>query len=145
MKELTDFLDKYEIKYKIENELVIADDIYLYDKGITELPKSIGSLKCEILNLSQNNITELPKSIGNLKCKELYLHQNEITELPKSIGNLKCEYLYLSYNNIPKHNIKYLDRIKGLKSIYTDSSNNLEETFKLCQINTRKDKIKSII
>jgi leucine-rich repeat protein SHOC2 len=42
----------------------------------------------ETIDLKQKGITELPQSIGYLKCKELLLADNEINTLPDDIGKL---------------------------------------------------------
>ena len=102
-------------------------------------------MKCKVLHLQNNEISELPKSIGDLKCNFLNLFNNNIKELPKSIGNLKCNHLFLNNNKIDKNGIKYLDHIKGLKYCSTDYSHNLDVIFKLCKINSRKEKVKSLL
>ena len=54
MKDLLDFLDKYNIEYTVDGDSVIAGDIHLENLGITTLPESIGSLTCETLYLLRN-------------------------------------------------------------------------------------------
>jgi Leucine-rich repeat (LRR) protein len=129
MKELTEFLDKHKVEYKVENAVkngrVICDIVYV--------------------DLSNRGITELPKDIGKLDCKLLFLDSNNITELPPTIGDIRCRWLRLHDNPIPKHQIKYLDRIENLKNVSTDYSEDLEENKQLCIVNSRKDKIKSIL
>jgi Leucine-rich repeat (LRR) protein len=98
--ELTNFLDKYGIKYKVVGYRIVAGDVDLVFRGITQLPDSIYYLQCDYLRLNNNNIASLPNSIWNLKCKCLYLHYNNLTQLPESIGDLQCEYLYLYNNNL---------------------------------------------
>ena len=93
MKDLLDFLDKYNIEYTVDGDSVIAGDVYLENRGITKLPESIGTLKCRALNISSNKLTSLPESIWNLKCPGLYLENNNLTSLPEAIGNLKCQGL----------------------------------------------------
>jgi Leucine-rich repeat (LRR) protein len=125
MKELLEFLDKYLIEYKVENGKVICEG--------------------ECLDLSYKEISTLPKDIGLLECYRLYLDNNLITELPKSFGDMICYRLDLSNNNIPKHNIKYLDRIENLYFVWTDYGYGLLDVKQLCRINTRKDKISSVL
>ncbi len=45
IKELTDFLDRYNVKYKIVEDRVVADTVVLNHKKLTSLPESIGNLK----------------------------------------------------------------------------------------------------
>ena len=45
MKDLLDFLDKYNIVYTVDGNSVIAGDVYVENEGITSLPVSIGNLK----------------------------------------------------------------------------------------------------
>lgn len=100
IKELTNFLDKYDVDYEVVGDRVVAKEVDLCSRGITQLPDSIGYLQCESLLLHSNNLTSLPVSIGNLKCEGLYLYNNSLTSLPDSFGNLKCEYLDLSNNRL---------------------------------------------
>jgi Leucine-rich repeat (LRR) protein len=119
---LIEFLDNYEVEYKVENDKVITDYVDLSYEGIWELPKDIGLLECVLLDLSHNNIKELPISIGDIICKSLYLQSNRI----------------------PKSGIKYIDRIENLEIVRIDYSQDLSEIKKLCIVNTRKDKINSL-
>jgi Leucine-rich repeat (LRR) protein len=123
MKELLEFLDKHKVDYRVENDKVICVCVYLDNKGISTLPENIGLLDCFRLDLDNNQITELPKSFGDIKCNKLWLHNNDIE----------------------KHMIKYLDRIENLERVFTDYSNDLESVKQLCRINSRKDKIKSLL
>ena len=100
MKTLIKFLDKYNITYSIQDNIIVSDDINLYNNKLTELPESIGNLKCNYLDLSNNKLTELPESFGNIKCNNINLSKNKLTELPESIGNIKCNNLDLSYNKL---------------------------------------------
>jgi Leucine-rich repeat (LRR) protein len=100
--------------------------LYLYSKGISELPESIGKLvnlqilylvnnqlknlpesidkliRLQGLYLENNKLTTLPESIGKLvNLKELQLVSNQLTTLPESIGKLvKLEYLSLENNRL---------------------------------------------
>jgi len=120
MKDLLDFLDKYNVEYTVDGDTVIAGYISLENRGITTLPESIGNLKCETLSIPSNKLTSLPASIGNLKCETLYLENNNLTSLPESIGNLKCETL-----SIPSNELKSLpESIGNLKCQYLHLENN---------------------
>ena len=100
IKELTDFLDNYNIKYEIVEDRVVADIVSLDHNDLTSLPESFGNLKCRFLWLESNNLTSLPESFGNLKCEGLWLEGNNLTSLPESFGNLKCTGVCLDYNNL---------------------------------------------
>ena len=120
MKDLLDFLDKYNIEYTVDGDSVIAGGVYLENLGITTLPESIGNLKCQHLDLQRNKLTSLPESIGNLKCEYLNLRGNNLTSLPESIGNLRCEYLNLLYNKLTS----LPESIGNLKCQYLDLAYN---------------------
>jgi leucine-rich repeat protein SHOC2 len=84
-------MESAEIEKIIEAAGARGDtDLFLRDRNITHLPKSIGSLtNLTHLFLSDNQLTRLPESIGNLSnLTRLYLHKNKLTRLPKSFGNL---------------------------------------------------------
>ena len=88
MKDLLEFLDKYNVEYTVDGDSVIAGDVRIDNIGITTLPESIGSLKCDAMDISNNKLTSLPESIGNLKCQVLYLQDNKLTSLPESTGGM---------------------------------------------------------
>jgi hypothetical protein len=102
--ELTDFLDKYDVKYIIHSDCVeVKGDLYLKNNNLTSLPESFGNLKIGgNLWLNDNNLTSLPESFGNLKIGfSLWLHYNNLASLPESFGNLKIGgYLCLNNNNL---------------------------------------------
>jgi hypothetical protein len=100
MNELIKFLDKYNVVYEIEDNLVVADIIVLSGANLTSLPESFGNIKCNWLDLGFNNLTKLPESFGNVKCVNLCLGNNNLTGLPESFSNIKCDSLYLNYNNL---------------------------------------------
>jgi hypothetical protein len=100
LKELTNFLDKCHVNYKIVENRVQADAVKLANKSISKLPDSFGNLMCNDLSLSYNILTSLPDSFGNLICKRLFFSDNKLTQLPVNIGNLQCKYLYLHNNSL---------------------------------------------
>ena len=120
IKELTDFLTKYGVDHKVVGDRVVAGAVNLDDRGITQLPDSIGRLTCERLYLDNNNLTQLPESIGHLKSKCLFLSRNNITSLPESFGNLKCNCLWLDGNNITSLHVN----IGNLQCEYLNLSRN---------------------
>ena len=73
----------------------------LSNKGLTEIPESIGKLeKLERLHLNDNKLSSLPESIGNLvRLYELTLNNNQLSSLPESIGNLTSLYDLKLRNN----------------------------------------------
>ena len=103
-KKLTDFLDKYNVKYTVNSDCVeVKGNLYLGRNNLTSLPESFGNLKIGgCLHLNHNKLTSLPESFGNLKIGgNLWLFNNNLTSLPDSFGNLKIGgYLGLGYNNL---------------------------------------------
>ena len=114
IKELTDFLDKYDVEYKIVEDRivvyhtvffeyrVVAEEVILCFNDITQLPESIGYLTCDHLYLNDNKLTSLPDSIVNLQCKSksLWLDGNKLETLPDNIGELQCKDLTLNNNKL---------------------------------------------
>ena len=102
--ELTDFLDKYDVKYIIHSDCVeVEGDLSLTNNNLTSLPESFGNLKIGGgLWLYNNQLTSLPESFGNLKIGwSLWLNSNNLTSLPESFGNLKIGGdLNLDHNNL---------------------------------------------
>jgi hypothetical protein len=83
--ELTDFLDKYNVKYIIHSDCVeVKGDLRLSNNNLTSLPESFGNLKIGgNLWLDYNKLEYLPKSFGNLKIGfSLWLNNNKIKSLP---------------------------------------------------------------
>jgi len=65
MKDLLEFLDKYNVEYTVDGDSVIAGDVHV-DNNLTSLPESIGNLKCKYLYISSNKLTSLLESIGGM-------------------------------------------------------------------------------
>lgn len=142
LKELTNFLDKYNVKYEVIGDSVVADTVnldgrgithipdsiwylkckslWLHDNNLTSLPDNIWSIQCEYLSLNDNNLTSLTDSFGNLKCEGLYLYNNRLTSLPESLVNLKCKHLYLHNNPLTSESIELLEKLEsaGVNVIY---------------------------
>lgn len=91
VKELTDFLDKYGVDYKVVGDSVVAEEVDLANREITQLPNSIGNLNCKCIDLRNNKITSLPSSFGNLKREYLYLD-----------NNLTLSYIEIFYPNFKR-------------------------------------------
>jgi len=102
--ELTDFLDKYDVKYIIHSDCVeVEGNLNLHHRKLTSLPESFGNLKIGgNLFLHGSSLTSLPESFGNLKIGgDLWLDNNKLEYLPKSFGNLKIGFtLWLNNNNL---------------------------------------------
>jgi hypothetical protein len=80
----------------------------LNDRGLSELPESIGQLiELEILLLSNNHLATLPVSIGNLRnLRILELSDNNLASLPEVLGELKS----LHTMNLAKNHLKSLPK-----------------------------------
>jgi Leucine-rich repeat (LRR) protein len=102
MKELTAFLDRYNIKYTVNGDCVeVSGDLSLESNQLASLPESFGNLKVGgNLYLHNNQLASLPESFGNLKVGgNLYLYNNQLASLPESFGNLKVGGSLYLYNN----------------------------------------------
>jgi hypothetical protein len=131
MKELTDFLDKYNVQYIVDNGNVIADEIDLSYCEIIELPKNFHLIKCDVINLYKNRISKLPENFHLLKCSNINLSHNKIIKLPENFHLLKCDTIRLSNNIINK----LPENFSLIKCSYLDLSHNkinkLPENFHL--------------
>lgn len=56
MQDLIDFLDKYNVQYKIEDGIIVADNIILSNNQITHLPESFGNHRCDFIQLRNNKL-----------------------------------------------------------------------------------------
>ena len=84
-------------------EVLYLKGLLLYDKGLVELPSSIGKLtNLTWVSLWVNELTQLPNSIGNLtNLTELDLQENKLTQLPVSFAKLtNLKELSLSSNKL---------------------------------------------
>lgn len=108
--ELTDFLDKYGVDYEVVGDRVLSNTVNLDDRGITQLPDSI----------------------GNLKCLDLCLNNNKLEHLPDGFEHLQCEYLYLFYNPLTSESQQLLYKMKsrGINVIYQQT----KQTNKWCKM-----------
>jgi len=87
MKDLTEFLDKYGVKYTIDGDTVkVGGNLYLDNNQLTSLPESFGNLKVGgDLYLYYNQLTILPESFGNLKVGgNLSLDNNQLKDTPNT-------------------------------------------------------------
>ncbi|MBS9463383.1 leucine-rich repeat domain-containing protein [Flagellimonas sp. 389] len=77
--------------------------LYVFGNGISEIPKEIGNLEnLEILSIGKNFLSTVPNEIWNLRMlKELFITQTRISSIPPDIENLtNLERLVLSNNRI---------------------------------------------
>ena len=113
--------------------------ILLAGNGIEKLPKNVGQLQCNNLNLSKNKLRSLPASFANLtqinnlifyenefeaipevltgfkNLKHLDFYKNKITEIPDFVGTMdNLEQLFLAFNNIEEipDTLRHLKRLK---------------------------------
>ncbi len=155
--ELTDFLDKYEIKYIVNSDCVeVEGNLILHNNSLESLPESFGSLKIGGnlfldknslkslpdsfgnlrigggLGLSNNQLESLPDSFGSLKIGGgLWLHHNQLKSLPESFGNLKIgRDLDLSNNSLESLPESFGNlKIGGNLYLFSNSLKYLPESF----------------
>ena len=113
--------------------------ILLGGNGIEKLPKNIGRLCCESINLAKNKLHSLPKSFAELNqmkvlvfyendfkeipdvlvdfknLRHLDFYKNQIKEIPEFVGNMEnMQQLFLSFNQIEEipDTLRNLKRLK---------------------------------
>ena len=87
-----------------------AKILLLGGNNLEKLPKNIGSLQCENLNLAKNKLHSLPESFANLKqMKLLVFYENEFEEIPKVLSDFKN----LKHLDFYKNNIKEIPDFVG--------------------------------
>jgi Leucine-rich repeat (LRR) protein len=71
--------------------LVLLRYLSLRGTGVSELPATIGELRClETLDVSSTKVKKLPASIGVLLClRYLNIRDTDVSELPATIGGLR--------------------------------------------------------
>jgi hypothetical protein len=134
MTDLTEFLDKYGVKYTINGDTVeVGGGLSLDYNQLTSLPESFGNLKVGGgLSLDYNQLTSLPESFGNLKVGgNLSIYNNQLTSLPESFGNLKVGGgLSLDYNQLTSLPESFGNlKVGGGLSIYNNQLTSLPESF----------------
>jgi Leucine-rich repeat (LRR) protein len=116
-------IKKLKLNYSIY-DLYNTENLLLYNKILSEIPKEIGQLqKLKRLALRNNKLNEIPKEIGQLqKLKRLDLSYNKLSEIPKEIGLLlKLQFLDLSDNKlseIPKE----IRQLQNLQELYLNNN-----------------------
>jgi Leucine-rich repeat (LRR) protein len=117
-------------------------ELDLGNKGISQLPESIGKLvNLQYIDLRHNQLTVIPETIGELvNLQYLDLSFNRLAELPKSIGKLvRLEYLFLTNNqliSLPESigklvKLEYLQLDNNLLTILPASILNIKESLEL--------------
>ena len=87
-----------------------AEQILLGGNGIEKLPKNIGQLRCESMNLAKNKLHSLPKSFANLnQMKSLIFYENEFEEIPVVLADFK----HLKHLDFYKNKIKEIPDFVG--------------------------------
>ena len=119
-----------------------AKQVLIGGNGLEKLPKNIGQLHCESLNLGKNKLHALPQSFANLtqlkslifyendfeeipeelagfkNLKHLDFYKNQLTEIPDFVGNIdSLQQLFIAFNHI-KVIPDTLRNLKRLKYIY---------------------------
>jgi len=120
--------------YKLYN----LQELYLYDKQISKIPKEIDLLQnLQLLHLNRNQIKEIPKEIGQLQnLQALLLSNNQISEIPKEISQLQnLQYLYL-FNNQISEIPKEIGQLQNLYRLELSNNqiNEIPEELKLMNI-----------
>ena len=90
-----------------------AKQLLLGANDIETLPKNMGRLHCESMNLGKNKLHSLPKSFANLtQIKSLIFYENEFEDIPEVLVDFK--------------NLKHLDFYKNQISEIPDFLGNME-------------------
>ena len=93
--------------------------ILMAGNGIERLPKNVGQLHCNNLNLSKNKLHALPKSFAQMKqLKNLIFYENEFEDIPEVLNG---------FNNL-KHLDFYKNHIKEIPD-FVGTMDNLEQLF----------------
>ena len=115
-------LNKSDIK-----RLSKAKKILFGGNNIEKLPKNIGLLHCENMNLAKNKLRSLPKSFANLnQAKVLIFYENEFEDIPEVLANFKN----LKHLDFYKNNIKeipdFVGNMENMQQLFL-SFNQIEE------------------
>lgn len=114
-------LNKSDIRH-----LTHVKQILLGGNGIERLPKNVGRLHCESMNLGKNKLRSLPKSFAQLKnMKSLIFYENNFEEIPDVLEGFK----ELKHLDFYKNNIKeipdFVGDMDGLQQLFL-SFNHIE-------------------
>ena len=139
LEEISLNFNQLKLKKRDIRRLSKLKSILLAGNGIERLPKNVGQLHCNNLNLSKNKLHSLPASFANLtqikniifyenefedipevlngfnNLKHLDFYKNHIKEIPDFVGTMdNLEQLFLAFNNIEKipDTLRHLKRLK---------------------------------
>ncbi len=93
--------------------------IIIGGNGIEKLPKNIGQLHCESMNLGKNKLHTLPKSFANLKhMKSLIFYENEFEDIPEVLADFKeLKHLDFYKNNIAEIP-EFVGNLEGIQQLF---------------------------
>lgn len=105
------------------------DTLWINDRRLTVLPRSMGDLKhLTYLNANRNSISEVPKEIGKLSnLRELYLIGNELNtaSFPTELSNLKSLKELVLSNNPFTEVPEFISKLKNLEYLGISDNPNL--------------------
>ena len=93
--------------------------IIIGGNDMEKLPKNIGKLRCESMNLGKNKLHTLPKSFANLKhMKSLIFYENEFEEIPEVLADFKeLKHLDFYKNNITEIP-EFVGNLDGIQQLF---------------------------
>lgn len=93
--------------------------IIIAGNNIERLPKNVGRLHCESMNLGKNKLRSLPKSFAQLKnMKSLIFYENNFEEIPDVLEGFK-ELKHLDfYKNYIKEIPDFVGDMDGLQQLF---------------------------
>ena len=101
--------------------------ILLGGNGIEKLPKNIGQMQCESMNLAKNKLHSLPESFADLKqMKTLIFYENEFEEIPEVIADFKNLRHLDFYKNHIKEIPDFVGNMENVQQLFL-SFNQIEE------------------
>ena len=104
-----------------------AKKILLGGNGIEKLPKNIGQMQCESMNLAKNKLHSLPESFADLKqMKTLIFYENEFEEIPEVIADFKNLRHLDFYKNHIKEIPDFVGNMGNVQQLFL-SFNQIEE------------------
>jgi len=87
-----------------------AKQIFIGGNNLEKLPKNIGKLRCESLNLGKNRLRSLPPSFACLQnMKSLIFYENDFEEIPEVLADFK----HLKHLDFYKNNLSEIPEFVG--------------------------------
>ena len=104
LEEISLNFNKMKLNRRDVRRLSQLNSILLAGNDIKKLPKNIGKLHCNNLNLSKNKLCSLPNSFAKLtQMKTLIFYENEFEEIPEVLNGFShLKHLDFYKNNISK-------------------------------------------